>query len=174
MRFISLLLLSFQALFALEYAYTIPNAYLQERMNSEFPIVKEALFITLEISEPKLKLKPESQGFDFSATLKIPNIQDHKGRVAKAMVSMSAKIAYSKGGNIYLRKIKVLNIQSSFIANDMKPMLYSTIAQQLNSYYKNRPVYALGDDEGMANIAVEAVEKMVIVDEGIKVVFKIL
>ena len=174
MRLMSVLLLSFQALFALEYAYTIPNAYLQERMNSEFPIIKEALFITLEISEPKLKLKPKTQGFDFSATLKIPNIQDRKGHVAKAVVRMSAKIAYSKGGNVYLRKIKVLDIESSFIANDMKPMLYSTIAQQLNSYYKNRPVYVLGDDEGMANVVVEAVEKMVIVDEGIKVVFKVL
>ncbi len=171
MRSILISLLFILPLFGENYSYVVKEDVLQQRMLEAFPITKETMFLTFHISNPKLALDGKKQRFNFTAKLEIPNIRDSAGKVVTAVVSLSSRIGYSKGGNLYVRKIKVLNIQSDFISNEMKPMLYGSIESALNEYYKSRPIYSLKDEKGVVGMAVDAITKVVILDEGIKIVF---
>ncbi len=173
MRLTALLLLAFTSLFALKYDYVIPEPLLQERMKNEFPIVHKTMLLTFHVSDPKLQLDENSQRFNFTGRLMIPNIQDENGNALSAVVSVSSRIAYSKGGNLYLRNIKVVDIKSKFIGSDIKSMLYATMDQLLNEYFKGRPIYSLEKEEGVIGAAVDSIENVIIVKEGIKVVFKL-
>ncbi|MGB5964848.1 MAG: hypothetical protein WBG65_04875, partial [Sulfurimonadaceae bacterium] len=142
MRSIALFMLTFTSLFALNYDYVFPESVLQERMKKEFPIEHKTMLFTFHVSNPKLELDGNKQRFNFTGRLQIPNIQDTNGKVVSAMVTVSSRIAYTKGGNLYLRKIKVVDIKSKFIGSDMKSMLYSTMDQLLNEYFKTRTIYS--------------------------------
>ncbi len=171
MRFIVLTLLAFSALFAVKYDYIITKPVLQERMQKEFPIVHKTMLLTFHVSNPKLHLDGKKQRFNFTGQLKIPNIQDEKGNAVSAQVSVSSRIAYTKGGNLYLRKIKVVDIRSRFIAKEMKSMLYGTMDKMLNEYFKNRPVYTLEKEKGLVGAAVKSIKNVVIVKDGLKIIF---
>ena len=171
MRLLIIILFLMSALLAENYSYLVTKDILQQRMAQEFPITKETMFLTFNISDPKLSLDGKKKRFNFRAKLTIPNIHDNSGKPASAVVSFSSRIAYSKGGNLYLRKIKVVDIKSDFIGDDMKGMLYGTIASALNEYYKSRPVYSLKDEKGVVGMAVNSITNVVILDEGIKIVF---
>lgn len=171
MRFIFTTLFLISSLLAENYSYLIKEDILQQRMKQEFPITKETMFLTFYISDPKLSLDGKKQRFNFTAKLAIPNIKDSSGNTASAIVSFSSRIAYSKGGNLYLRQIKVLNIKSDFIGDNMKGMLYGSIESTLNEYYKKRPIYSLKNEKGVVGMTVNAVSNVVILDEGLKVVF---
>jgi len=173
MRFIFLSLLTISSLFAVKYDYVITEPILQERMQKEFPIVHKTMFLTFHVSDPKLHLDGKKQRFNFTSKLKIPNIQDEKGRPVSAIVSVSSRIAYTKGGNLYLRKLKVVDIKSKFIGADMKSMLYGTIDQVLNEYFKSRPVYSLEKEKGMIGAAVKSIQDVVIVKDGLKIIFNV-
>ncbi len=173
MRLLSLLFLSLTSLFASNYNFIIAEPILQERMKKEFPIEYKTLLLTFHVSNPKLHLDGTKQRLDFTGDLKIPNIQDSKGRAVSAVVNVTSRIAYSKGGNLYLRKIKVVEINSKFISADMKSMLYSTMDQLLNEYFKARPVYSLKNEKGLVGEAVKTIENVVIVKEGVKIVFNV-
>ena len=169
--FILSITLFFSVLQAADYEYIVAESLLQERMKQEFPIVKKTMFLTFSISEPKLDLDGKKQRFNFTARLKVPNIQDTNGKVASALVSVSSRIAYSKGGKLYLRKIKVVDIQSDFIGENMKSMLYPSLNTALNEYFNAEPVYSLEKEAGIIGAAVKSIKNVVIVNEGIKVVF---
>ena len=173
MRFFLLSLLTFSSLFALNYDYIIPEPVLQERMQKEFPIVHKTMFLTFHISDPVLHLDGKKQRFNFTGQLKIPNIQDERGNAVSAVVSVSSRIAYTEGGNLYLRKIKVVDIKSKFIAKEMKSMLYGTMDQMLNEYFKSRPVYSLEKEKGMVGAAVKSIKNVVIVKDGLKIIFNV-
>ncbi len=173
MRFIALFLLTVTSLFALDYEYVVPETQLQERMKNEFPIVYKTILLTFHVSNPKLQLDDKKQRFNFTSRLQIPNIQDEKGNAVSAIISVSSRIAYSKGGNLYLRNIKVVDIKSRFISSDMKSMLYGTIDQLLNEYFKGRPIYSLEKEEGVIGAAVDSIQNVIIVKEGVKVIFKL-
>jgi len=171
MRLIYIVLFFMSPLFAENYSYLVKEEVLQERMIKEFPITKQSMFLTFHISNPKLSLDGQKQRFNFTAKLEIPNIRDGAGKVASAVVSLSSRIGYSKGGNLYLKQIKVVKIESDFIGNDMKSMLYGTIESALNEYYKSRPLYSLKDEKGIIGMTVNSITNVVILDEGIKVIF---
>jgi len=173
MRSIVLLLLTLLPLFAASYDFIIPEAQLQERMKKEFPITHETVLLTFVVSEPRMKLDGVKQRFNFTSVLEIPNIQDSKGKMLNAIVSVSSRIAYSKGGNLYLRNIKVVDIKSSYIASDMKSALYTSLETLLNEYFKTRPVYSLKNEKGLVGEAVKTIENVVIVKEGVKIVFNV-
>ncbi len=171
MRFILLSILVYTSLFALKYDYIIPEPILQERMKKEFPIVHKTMFLTFHVSDPKLHLDGKKQRFNFTGQLKIPNIQDERGKSVSAVVSVSSRIAYTKGGSLYLRKIKVIDIKSKFIGAEMKSMLYGTMDKMLNEYFKSRPVYSLEKEKGMVGAAVKSIKNVVIVKDGLKIIF---
>lgn len=171
MRILFFLLLTLTSLLA--YDYTIPKSELQTRLTKAFPIVKKTMFLTLKVSDPKLSLDGKKQRFNLKAKLTIPNIKDDKGRSAQAIITLSSRIAYSKGGNLYLRKIKVVDIKSSMINQDMKNMLFGTLEEIAQEYFKSRPIYSLKDEEGMVGMAVKAIENVKIVHKGIKIIFVI-
>jgi len=171
MRHLYIMLFLITSLSAQNYNYIVKEDVLQKRMKQEFPITKETMFLTFYISNPKLSLDAKRQRFNFTAKLEIPNIKDSKGKVANAVVSLSSRIAYSKGGNLYLRQIKVVDIKSDFISNNMKSMLYGSIESALNEYYKSRPVYSLKNEKGVIGMAVNAITKVIILDDGIDIIF---
>jgi len=171
MRILFFLFLTLTSLLA--YDYTIPKSELQTRLTKAFPIVKKTMFLTLKVSDPKLSLDGKKQRFNLKAKLTIPNIKDDKGRSAQAIITLSSRIAYSKGGNLYLRKIKVVDIKSSMINKDMKNMLFGTLEEIAQEYFKSRPIYSLKDEEGMVGMAVKAIENVKIVHKGIKIIFVI-
>ena len=171
MRYIFLFFVITSALFGADYNYIIKEDLIKQRMYKEFPIVKETMFLTFRILDPKLSLDGGRQRFHIKARLEIPNIRDDQGKVASAVVTFSSRIAYSKGGNLYLRKIKTENIESEFIGDGMKSMLYGTIDQAINEYFKNRPVYSLKDEKGLVGMAVKSIKNVIIVNEGLKVIF---
>ena len=171
MRVLLLSILTLTSLFALKYDYVIPEPVLQERMKQEFPIVHKTMLLTFHVSDPKLALDGKKQRFNFTGRLQIPNIKDEKGNAVNAVVSVSSRIAYTKGGKLYLRKIKVVDIKSRFIGSEMKSMLYGTMDQLLNDYFKSRPVYSLEKEKGMVGAAVKSIDNVVIVKDGIKVIF---
>jgi len=171
MRLLTIILFLLSPLFAENYSFLVTKDILQQRMKEEFPITKETMFLTFKISDPKLLLEGKKKRFNFRAKLTIPNIHDNSGRAASAVIRLSSRIAYSKGGNLYLRKIKVIDIKSDFIGDDMKGMLYGTIASALNEYYKNRPIYSLKDEKGVVGMAVNSITNVIILDEGIKIIF---
>lgn len=171
MRLLTLVLFFTFSLLAAPYEYIVDKAMIQERMQKEFPIVHKTMFLTFHLSQPKLKLDGKKQRFNFSALLKVPNIQDQDGKAASAVISVSSRIAYSKGGKLYLRKIKVVDIESDFIGSDMKSMLYPTLDSALNEYFKTRPVYSLENEKGIIGAAVKSIKNVIIVDDGIKVIF---
>ena len=171
MRLLYIMLFLITSLSAQNYNYIVKEDVLQQRMKQEFPITKETMFLTFYISNPKLSLDGQKQRFNFTAKLEIPNIKDSKGKVANAIVSLSSRIAYSKGGNLYLRQIKVVDIKSDFISNNMKSMLYGSIESALNEYYKSRPVYSLKNEKGVIGMAVNAITKVIILDDGINIIF---
>ena len=171
MRVLLLSILTLTSLFAFKYDYVIPEPVLQERMKQEFPIVHKTMLLTFHVSDPKLALDGKKQRFNFTGKLQIPNIQDEKGNAVNAVVSVSSRIAYTKGGKLYLRKIKVVDIKSRFIGSEMKSMLYGTMDQLLNDYFKSRPVYSLEKEKGMVGAAVKSIDNVVIVKDGIKVIF---
>ena len=173
MRIIFLSILSLTSLFALQYDYVIPEPVLQERMQKEFPIVHKTILLTFHVSDPKLNLDGKKQRFNFVGKLQIPNIQDEKGNAINAVVSVSSRIAYSKGGNLYLRKIKVVDIKSRFISSEMKSMLYGTMDQLLNNYFKSRPIYSLEKEKGMVGAAVKSIDNVIIVNDGVKIIFNV-
>ncbi len=171
MRLLFLSMLTLTSLFALKYDYVIPEPVLQERMKQEFPIVHKTMLLTFHVSDPKLALDGKKQRFNFTGRLQIPNIKDEKGNAVNAVVSVSSRIAYTKGGKLYLRKIKVVDIKSRFIGSEMKSMLYGTMDQLLNDYFKSRPVYSLEKEKGMVGAAVKSIDNVVIVKDGIKIIF---
>ena len=171
MRFTVLLILSLTSLFAQNIEYIVTEQILQERMKKEFPITHKAMFLTFKVSNPELKLDGKKQRFNFKTDLVIPTLQDANGKSVSAVVSVSSRIAYSKGGKLYLRKIKVVNIESRYISSDIKSMLYPTIDELLNDYFKSRPVYSLEKEKGMVGAAVKAIKNVVIVNNGVKVIF---
>jgi len=173
MRLISLFFLTVSSLFAINYDYTIAEPILQERMQKEFPIVHKTMFLTFHISDPVLHLDGKKQRFNFTGQLKIPNIQDERGKAISAVVSVSSRIAYTKGGNLYLRNIKVVDIKSKYISKDMKSMLYGTMDQMLNEYFKSRPVYSLEKEKGMVGVAVKSIQNVLIVKDGLKIIFNV-
>ena len=173
MRILTLFFLTMTSLFALKYDYVIPEQVLQERMKKEFPLVHKTILLTFHVSDPKLYLDGTKQRFDFTGRLRIPNIQDENGNAVSAIVSVSSRIAYTKGGNLYLRKIKVVDIKSKFIDTDMKSMLSVTMDQLLNDYFKRRPVYSLEKEKGMVGAAVESIDNVVIVKDGVKIIFNV-
>ena len=173
MRFTVLSFLLFTSLFGVKYNYIIAEPILQERMQKEFPIVHKTMFLTFHVSDPVLHLDGKKQRFNFTGQLKIPNIQDERGKAVSAVVSVSSRIAYTKGGNLYLRKIKVVDIKSKYISNDMKSMLYGTMDEMLNEYFKSRPVYSLEKEKGMVGAAVKSIKNVVIVKDGLKIIFNV-
>jgi hypothetical protein len=176
MRILTLFFLTMTSLFALKYDYVIPEQVLQERMKKEFPLVHKTILLTFHVSDPsdpKLYLDGTKQRFNFTGRLQIPNIQDEKGNAVSAIVSVSSRIAYTKGGNLYLRKIKVVDIKSKFIGTDMKSMLSVTMDQLLNDYFERRPVYSLEKEKGMVGAAVESIHNVVIVKDGVKIIFNL-
>jgi len=171
MRYAFILSLFLTSLFAADYSFIVKEEILQERMRQEFPITKKTMFLTFHVKDPKLSLDGKRQRFNFTATLQLPDVRDSKGRAASAIVSFSSRIAYSKGGNLYLRKIKVTDIKSELIGESMKGMLYGTLESALNEYYKSRAIYSLKNEKGIVGQAVKAIKNVVIVDEGIKIIF---
>ena len=171
MRILYLLFLITTAIFGANLNYVIKEDLIKQRMYKEFPIVKETMLLTFRISDPRLTLDGARQRFHIKARLQIPNIRDDKGKVVSAVLTFSSRIAYSKGGDLYLRKIKTENIQSEFIGESMKSMLYGTIDQAINEYFKSRPVYSLKDEKGLVGMAVKSIKNVIIVDDGLKVIF---
>ncbi len=172
-KVILLLVLFLSPLLAKNFEYIVQEKLLQTRMKAEFPIVKESLFISYEVRDPKLSLDGKKQRFNIRAKLTITNIQTEDGKHPSAIVALSSRIAYSKGGKLYLRKIKVLDIKSTYISADMKSMLVPSVQEALNAYFKTRPIYSLKDEKGMIGTAVNSIENVIIVKEGLKVVFKL-
>ncbi len=173
MRLITLFLLTITSLFALKYDYVIPEQVLQERIKKEFPLIHKTVFLTFHVSDPKLYLDGKKQRFNFTGRLQIPNIKDQKGNAVSAIITVSSRIAYTKGGNLYLRKIKVVDIKSKFIGADMKSMLSVTMDQLLNNYFERRPVYSLEKEKGMVGAAVESIHNVMIVKDGVKIIFNL-
>jgi len=173
MRLPALLFLALTSLYAGEYNYVIAEPLLQERMQKEFPIEHKTMLLTFRVSNPKLHLDGDRQRLDFRGDLKIPNITDTQGRAVSAVVNVTSRIAYSKGGNLYLRKIKVIDIKSRSISAEMKSMLYTTMDKLLNEYFKTRPVYSLSKEKGVVGAAVKTIENVVIVKEGVKIIFNV-
>ncbi|MEN8147431.1 MAG: DUF1439 domain-containing protein [Campylobacterota bacterium] len=171
MRLIALFLLSITSLFALKYDYVLPEKVLQERMKKEFPIKHETVLLTFRVSDPQLQLDGDKQRFNFTSKLQIPNIRTGDGKMASAVISVSSRIAYSKGGNLYLRKIKVVDIKSRYISTDIKSMLYPSLDKVLNEYFKSRPIYSLEKEKGMVGAAVKSIQNVVIVKDGLKIIF---
>jgi len=173
MRIMTLFLLAFISLFGQKYDYVIPEPLLQERMKKEFPIEHKTVLLTFHVSNPKLQLDGNKQRLNFTGNLKIPNIQDSNGQAVSAIVNVSSRIAYTKGGKLFLRRIKVIDIKSKFIGAEMKSMLYTTMDQLLNEYFKVRPIYSLEKEKGMIGAAVKSIENVVIVKEGVKIIFNL-
>ncbi len=174
MRFLLLVTTLFISLLTLQaatYDIIIPEKSVQERINHAFPIVKETMFLTLKVSDPLLHLDGVKQRVNFTAVIKIPNIKDADGKIITAKVDVSSRIAYSPGGNIYLRKIKVVDIESDYLKGDIKNVLHSTIEKALNAYFKSRTIYSLKEDKGLIGAAVKSIKNVVIVEKGIKVIF---
>lgn len=173
MRVPALFFMILTSLSAVNYDYIIAEPLLQERMKKEFPIEHKTMFLTFHVSNPRLHLDGNKQLLDFTGDLKIPNIQDSKGKALSAVVNVSSRIAYSKGGKLYLRQIKVVDIKSKFISVEMKSMLYSTMDQLLNEHFKLRPIYSLEKEKGVIGVAVDSIENVVIVKEGVKIIFNV-
>lgn len=164
-------MLSLTSLFGLNYDFVIEEPVLQERMKQEFPINYKTMLLTFHISDPKLQLDGDKQRFNFTGRLQIPDIKDSSGKAVSAIVSVSSRIAYSKGGNLYLRNIKVVDIKSRYIGADMKSMLYGAVDQLLNDYFKSRAIYSLEKEKGMVGAVVNSIENVIIVKEGVKIIF---
>ena len=171
MKSLFTLLFTFTLLAAQGYEYVVPETVIQTRLNKSFPISNETMFLTVKISEPRLVLDGKKQRFNIKAKLEIPNIQDTSGKSVSAKVSISSRIAYSKGGKLYLRKIKVVKIESPYISKDMEGVLYSTINKALNEYFRDEPIYNLEHEKGMIGAAVQSIKSVKIVNKGIQVVF---
>ncbi len=173
MRLLALLFMTLTSLSAVNYDYIIAEPLLQERMEKEFPIEHKTMFLTFHVSNPRLHLDGSKQLLDFTGDMKIPNIQDSEGKALSAVVNVSSRIAYTKGGKLYLRQIKVIEIKSKFISAEMKSILYSTMDQLLNEYFKLRPIYSLEKEKGVIGAAVDSIENVVIVKEGVKIIFNV-
>ncbi len=171
MRLFSLFFITVTSLFAVNYDYIIAESLLQDRMKREFPIDHKTMFLTFHVSNPRLHLDGNKQRVNFTGDLNIPNIQDRNGKALSAVVEVASRIAYTKGGKLYLRQIKVIDIKSKLISGEMKSMLYSTMDQLLNEYFKVRPVYSLEKEKGVIGAAVQSIENVVIVNEGVKIIF---
>ena len=171
MKSLLALLFTFTLLAAQNYEFVVPQKVLQTRLDESFSITKETMFLTIKISDPQLRLDGGKQRFNIKAKLQIPNIQESSGQAVSAKVHISSRIAYSKGGRLYLRKIKVLKIESPYISKDMEGLLYSTMNKALNEYFKDEPIYNLAQEKGMIGAAVKSIKSVKIVDKGIKVIF---
>ncbi len=173
MRLPALIFLAFTSLYAGQFNYIIAEPILQQRMQNAFPIKYKTMLMTFHVSNPKLHLDGRKQRLDFTGDLKIPDIHDSKGKAVSAVVNVTSRIAYTKGGNLYLRKIKVVDIKSRFISAEMKSMLYATMDQLLNEYFMKRPVYSLKNEKGLTKEAAKTIENVVIVKEGVKIIFNV-
>ncbi len=173
MRLLLLFLSALTPLAAGNYHLIIAEPVLQERMQKEFPIEHKTMLLTFHVSNPKLHLDGNKQLLDFTGDLKIPNIQDTQGKALSAVVNVASRIAYTKGGKLYLRQIKVVDIKSKYISTEIKSMLYSTMEQLLNDYFKLRPIYSLEKEKDTVGAVVNSIENVVIVKEGVKIIFNV-
>ena len=69
--------------------------------------------------------------------------------------------------------MKKIDIKSRSISAEMKSMLYTTMDKLLNEYFKTRPVYSLSKEKGVVGAAVKTIENVVIVKEGVKIIFNV-
>ncbi len=173
MRIPAFSFLAFTSLYAGKFDYVITEPLLQQRMQKEFPIEYKTMLLTFYVANPKLHLDGNKQRLDFTGNLKIPDIHDSKGKAVSAVVNVTSRIAYPKGGNFYLRKIKVIDIKSRLVSAEMKSVLYATMDQLLNEYFMRRPVYSLKNENGLIKEAVKQIENVVIVKEGVKIIFNV-
>ncbi len=173
MRIVFLFLLTLASLLAGNYNLVVAEPILQDRISKEFPITHETLLLTFKVSNPKLNIDAKQQRLNLTGDLQILNIQDTNGKALSAIAKVSSRIAYSKGGNLYLRQIRVLDIKSRYIGTEMKSMLFQSIETLLNDYFKSRPVYSLTREKGMIGEAVKSVENVVIIEKGVKIIFNL-
>ena len=171
MRILLVITFFISSLFAGGYSMIVPQKALQERLSNEFPIVHKTMFLSFHVAHPVIKLDGEKQRLYFSADITIPNIQDDQGNAVSAKATLSSRIAYSKGGNLYVKKIKVVKLESKHIGKDLRNMLSPTLAEALNTYFKSRPIYSLENEKGMVGAAVQSIKNVVIVEKGVKIVF---
>ena len=168
-----LLIISFfiSSLLAGGYSMVVPQQVLQERLSNKFPIVHKTMFLSFHVTHPVIDLDGKRQRLFFSADVSIPNIQDDKGHAVSAKATLSSRIAYSKGGNLYVKKIKVVKLESRHIGKDLRNMLSPAIEEALNQYFRSRPIYSLKDEKGMVGAAVQTIKNVVIVEKGVKIIF---
>ena len=171
MRIVLMITLLISSLFSGGYSMVVPQAALQERLSNEFPIIHKTMFLSFHVAHPLIKLDGKKQRLFFSADITIPNIQDDSGHAVSAKATLSSRIAYSKGGNLYIKKIEVVKIESKHIGKDLRNMLAPALAEALNQYFKNEPIYSLKNEKGMVGIAVQSIKNVVIVEKGVKIIF---
>ena len=171
MRILLIITFFISTLFAGGYSMVVPQQALQERLSAEFPIVHKTMFLSFHVTHPLIDLDGKKQRLFFTADITIPNIQDEKGNAVSAKATLSSRIAYSKGGNLYVKKIKVVKLESKHIGKDLRNMLSPTLEEALNQYFKGKPIYSLKNEKGMVGAAVQSIKNVVIVDKGVKIIF---
>ena len=171
MRILLIITFFINSLFAGAYSMVVSEQALQERLSTEFPIVHKTMFLSFHVSHPLIKLDGTKQRLFFTADITIPNIQDDQGHAVSAKATLSSRIAYSKGGNLYVKKIKVVKLESKHIGKDLRNMLSPTLEEALNQYFKGKPIYSLENEKGMVGAAVQSIKNVVIVDKGVKIIF---
>ncbi|WP_028293342.1 DUF1439 domain-containing protein [Oceanobacter kriegii] len=156
------LLLALTSSLASAYTIELTEAELQQRLESMMPMHRDRYFMKVTLDKPELDLTLGDGLLGFGALMTVEAPGDLGGDVK---VKIAGELVYNADrGTFYLKKPKILSMDSSHISVGNQAQVKSVIEPLASKYLERKPVYTL-DDEDLKQKLAKAVLKSVTVQD---------
>lgn len=164
---LTLLLLTLQ-LYSFEYVIT--QAELRENVLKEFPIKQSFFFSEFTFFRPAISIDKKSNLVFFECSIKNDAITLENGEIPTFRVFAHSDIRYNSG-KLYLKDVKVTNIQNKHLSNATKENLLTVSELLLNTYFNKKPIFDAQDSDSSIKAASSMINNVIIHNSTIKVLF---
>ncbi len=150
-----LLLLLAMPVQALTVSFT--EAELQGKVAQVMPLVRQTMFVAIELSQPVVELASDENVIDLQLNVKLSSVGFEKQGVTR----LSGTLIYSaKDSAFYVADMRVLEIDVAGMPPQFKPQVIQVAEQVFNPVLKTMPVYRLKDDltQTMVKSVLESIE----------------
>lgn len=136
---------------------TFSEAELQAKVEQVMPLVRQTLFVTIELSQPVIQLASDENVIDLQLNVKVSSVGFEKQGVTR----LSGTLIYSAKDNaFYVADMRVLEIEVDGMPPQFKPQVIQVAEQVFNPVLQSMPVYRLKDDltQTMVKAVLESIE----------------
>ena len=150
-------------------SYSISSHTLNENVEKKFPIEKKLLMSTFVFSNPKISIDKKEDIIHFECEAFNKALVSGTGEPLVLKVYASSNIIY-KNGDVYLKNIKVKNIQNQYISQKLEKKLIFTSQTILNLYFANKPIYSISKSNYAMKLTLNLIDDIVIDNGELKII----